>query len=216
MARISGPEVPPLSGGKAKQIVIFLHGLGADGNDLISLSEVFAGVLPDCHFYSPNAPEPCDMAPFGYQWFSLRNWSMASMLDGVKRAVPVLNDFIDEKLALHGLDESSLALVGFSQGTMTGLFTALRRPKPIAGMLGFSGAMIAGETLKDEIKSRPEVMLVHGNMDMVVPFVALSDAEKWLKENNVPVEVHSCFGLGHGIDERGLELGKNFLKRVLK
>ena len=114
--------------------MILLHGLGADGNDLIGLAQYWASLLPTAEFLSPNAPFPCDMAPYGYQWFSAQDRSPAAVLAGVRAAAPFLDAFIDDALAKRGFDEADLALVGFSQGTMMSLFVGLRRSKPVAGM----------------------------------------------------------------------------------
>lgn len=212
---IAGPEVPPASGAKARQLVVFLHGYGADGNDLISLADELGDVLPEAHFISPNAFERCEMSAMGFQWFSLREWTMQALHTGVRRAEPVLNAFLDHQLERFGLEDKDLILIGFSQGTMTGLHTALRRPAPCRAIVGFSGALVAGSILKDEIKSRPPVCLIHGTADQVVPHNALLDASHWLSENDVPVESHSLEGLPHGIDGRGLSAAARFLQRHL-
>src|SRR5947208_8561128 len=122
---LSGPTRPPVAGGKPRQLVILLHGLGADGNDLIGLAPVLARLLPDAEFVSPNAPFPCDMAPYGYQWFSLQDRSPEAILGGVRASAPILDAFIDDLLAARGLEEKDLALVGFSQGTMMSLYVGL-------------------------------------------------------------------------------------------
>ena len=210
---LSGPEIKPASGKKAKQLVIFLHGLGADGNDLISLTDEFADTLPDAHFVSPNAPFPCDMAPYGYQWFSLMDRDHDRVLEGIKIAAPILNEFIDEKLSELGLTDKDCALIGFSQGTMTSLYVSTRRNKPCAGVLGYSGALFGADILKKEIKSRPPVCLVHGDDDMVVPFESLGHATQVLTLNGIDVEAHGRPGLGHGIDFEGIKIGKKFLKK---
>src|ERR1700760_4311120 len=145
MLTLSGPSRPPASGGPAKQLVILLHGLGADGNDLIGLAPYWAPLLPDAEFVSPNAPFPCDMAPYGYQWFSAQDRSPAAVLAGVRAAAPMLDTFIDESLAERGLGDADRALVGFSKGTMMSLFAGLRRAQPTAGILGFSGRLLAPE-----------------------------------------------------------------------
>jgi phospholipase/carboxylesterase len=169
---LSGPERAPAAGGKPKSLVILLHGLGSDGQDLISLAPFFAPSLPHAHFISPNAPAPCDMAPSGYQWFSLRDWSPQTMLKGAHEAAPILRHFIDAQLKRFGLEEDRLALIGFSQGTMMSLYASLRRPKPCAAVVGFSGALIG----EQGIVSKPPVCLIHGTDDMVVPFAAMSRA----------------------------------------
>lgn len=210
---IAGPEIPPASG-KVKQLVVFLHGYGADGNDLLSLSEELTDILPDAHFISPNAFERCEMSPLGFQWFSLQEWSMQSLYTGVRRAEPVLNAFLDHQLERLGLKDEDLILIGFSQGTMTALYTALRRANPCKAIVGFSGALIGGNLLKDEVKSRPPVCLIHGTEDQVVPHNALLDASHWLSENDVPVEAHSIEGLPHGIDGRALSAAVRFLDQL--
>lgn len=215
MIELDGPRLGPADGGPAKALVVMLHGVGADGNDLIGLAPVWAPSLPGVAFVSPNAPEPCDMAPYGYQWFTLQDRRPAAMLAGVQAAAPVLNAFLDRELERLGLGPERLALVGFSQGTMTALYTAPRRPSAIAGVLGYSGALLGSETLTAEATAKPPVMLVHGTADPIVPFGAMTAAEQALRGAGLPVETHARPGLAHGIDEDGLRLGVGFLKRVL-
>jgi phospholipase/carboxylesterase len=216
LPKLDGPVQKPLSGGKPKKIVVLLHGVGADGNDLIGLAPVWARLLPNAEFVSPNAPFPCDMAPYGYQWFSLQDRSPEAILAGVRATAPILDGFIDDLLLARGLDEKDLALVGFSQGTMMSLYTGLRRERAVAGILGFSGALVGPEALPAEIRSRPRVQLVHGDADPIVPYQALAMAERSLKAAGVPVETLTCPDLEHGIDETGLRAGATFLKDVLR
>jgi phospholipase/carboxylesterase len=215
MPRLSGPSRPPASGGKPRRLVILLHGLGADGNDLIGLAPYWARLLPDAEFLSPNAPFPCDMAPYGYQWFSSQDRSPEAVLGGVRAAAPILDAFIDEALEQRGLGSGELALVGFSQGTMMSLFVGLRRAEPVAGIVGFSGRLLAPELLASELRSRPPILLVHGTEDPLVPYSSLAAAETTLKAAGVPVETVTSFGIGHSIDDQGLRRGGEFLKKVL-
>ena len=120
-------------------------------------------LMPDVVFYAPNAPQPCEGNPFGYQWFPVSRLDPALALAGVRGAAADVDAFLDEKMAEHGLDESKTALVGFSQGTMMALHVGLRRAKPLAGIVGFSGMLAGPDVLKDEIKSRPPVLLTHGD-----------------------------------------------------
>ena len=212
---LDGPRVEPADGGTPRALVILLHGLGADGNDLIGLAPHLAPVLPGARFISPNAPEPCDMAPFGRQWFSLQDRDPRAMAAGVASVAPILNAFIDAELESAGLTPDKLALVGFSQGTMTSLHVAPRRPAPIAGVLGYSGAVLDGGTLGIETVSTPPVCLIHGTADEVVPFQAMAAAESALQTVGMHVDSHARPGLGHGIDGEGLAVGAAFLQRIL-
>jgi len=210
IVELHGPTQEPASGGPAKQLVILCHGVGADGNDLIGLAPYFARVLPDAKFMAPNAPYQFDMAPFGYQWFSIMDPD-ADRLPGVLSAAPILEAFIDAQLAAHGLNESELALVGFSQGTMMSLHVGLRREKQLAGIAGYSGRLIASHLLADEIKSKPPILLMHGDADDVVPFESLAEAVTALEGAGLTVQHESRPGLGHGLDDRCIMLGMAFL-----
>jgi len=211
---LQGAEFKPTSG-KVRHIVLLLHGLGADGDDLIGLAPMLAASLPDTYFYAPNAPYPCDMAPYGYQWFSLQSRNHDLLEAGVRGVMPILNDMIDALLKRFKLADKDLAIVGFSQGTMTGLYTALRRTQAIAGMVGFSGALLGADTLAREIKSHPPLCLIHGEEDMVVPFVAMTLASEVLGKMQLPLETHARPGLGHGIDPEGIALALPFLRKCL-
>jgi len=206
--------LPPKSG-KTKSLVVLLHGVGADGNDLLGLAPYWAPALPDTEFVSPHAPFPFDMAPTGRQWFSLQDRTPATVLTGIQTAAPILDHFLDELLVARGLDESRLALVGFSQGTMMSLYCGLRRAKPLACIVGYSGALAGAALLAKEIRSRPPVLLVHGEDDPVVPFTSLDAAVKTLAANGVNVESLARPGLGHSIDEEGLKRGGEFLTAAL-
>jgi len=199
-------------GAAPKRLVVLLHGLGADGNDLFGIVPALARALPETAFFAPDAPYPCDMGPYGRQWFSLQTRTMAAVEAGVRGAAAVLDGFIEETLKSLGLDESNLALVGFSQGTMMALYVGLRRAKAMAGILGYSGRLV-GEG--GEIRSKPPVLLVHGTLDQVVPPESLPEAAAALEARGVPVEVLVRPGLGHAIDEEGLRAGRDFLARVL-
>lgn len=211
---LSGPTYSPASGNPPKQLVILCHGLGSDGQDLIALAPYFSKVLPDAMFIAPNAPEPCDMAPMGYQWFSLAEATGETRLKGTQAAAPILNAFIDRQLEFYGLDDSQLALVGFSQGTMMSLFVALRREKPMAGVIGYSGALIGDELLMSEVTSRPPVLLMHGAMDDIVPPESLDHAVKALAMAGVTVTSEMRPDLGHSLDDRGILVGMDFLAHV--
>ena len=212
--QLSGPSLTPKSGGPAKQLVILLHGIGADGNDLIGLAPFYQVVLPDTLFVAPNAPLPFDMAPFGYQWFSIQDMQARTRLNGVRQAAPALDAFIDAELARLGLGEDRLALIGFSQGAMMALHVGLRREKALAGIISHSGILVGESLLAGELRSRPPVLLTHGAFDEVLPVQALPVAEGTLRAASVPVEAHVMPGLGHGIDEATIRLDIGFLSKA--
>jgi len=216
MSKIEGPSHGPHSGGKPKQLIVLLHGYGADGNDLIGLAPVLAPLMPDAVFHAPNAPYPCEGNPMGFQWFGINRLDPASRLAGTRAAAPFVDTFLDETLAKYDLDESKTALVGFSQGTMMALHVGLRRARQVAGIVGFSGAMAGGDVLKDEIKVRPPVLLVHGDADPMLPHQLTEEAAVALQRNGVEVAVHIAAGVGHGIDQTGLSHAARFLLKVLK
>ena len=209
--KLAGPEAGPASGGAPDSLVVLVHGYGADGNDLIGLAPHFAQALPDAAFVSPHAPYPCEMAPFGRQWFNVWNEDPVSRLDEIRHAAAILDGFIDERCAAIGIAEDRLALLGFSQGTMMSLFVAPRRAVPCAGVLGYSGRLEGADLLAAETVSRPPVVLVHGDSDELLPLHRLQHAEAALAENGFDVAAHVRPGLGHGIDEAGIEIGRRFL-----
>jgi len=205
----------PKSGNKPTSMVILLHGLGANGMDLIGLARYWDQILPDTVFVSPDAPFPCDMAPVGYQWFSLQEWTPESILKVVEQATPILNDYIDKMLDHYGLSDDRLALVGFSQGTMMSLYAGPRRKNRIAGILGYSGALVGAETLGDAAVHKMPVHLVHGDVDMVVPVSAYRMAKDSLESHGFTVTGGITRGLAHGIDDDGIEAGAAFLQKIL-
>lgn len=205
----------PKSGQPPKSMVVLLHGLGANGQDLIDLARYWEHDLPDTVFVSPDAPFPCDMAPMGYQWFSLQSWSPQSILEGVENATPFLNDFVGRMAEHYGIDDSKIALMGFSQGCMMSLYAGPRRKNKIAGVLGYSGALVGAESLNAAGVHKIPIHLIHGDMDMVVPVMAYYDAKTKLESAGFEVSGGITRGLPHSIDEEGIRSGGAFLKRVL-
>ena len=216
-AVIDGPRLAPRSR-QARQLVVFLHGYGADGNDLIEIGRAWQQAMPDAAFVSPHAPEPCAGAPTGRQWFALTFRDPDERWRGVNAAAPLLNQFLDAELARRKLPASALALVGFSQGTMMALHVGLRRPTPPAAIVGYSGLFVLPndaepEVVAGEIKARPPVLLIHGDRDDLIPVQALFHATQALAALEVPTEWHISPGIGHGIDQEGLRHGGEFLAR---
>jgi phospholipase/carboxylesterase len=213
MAELDGPRWGPASGAAPKQLVVLCHGLGADGYDLIDLAPTWARALPDAAFVAPDAPDPCDLGPTGRQWWSVADRSPPVVEAGVRRAATFLNPFLDAELARLALAADAYALMGFSQGAMTALFTGLRRAAAPRAILAFSGALIAPESLAAELTHRPPVLLVHGEADDVVPVDRSHAAEAALRAAGVPVEATYVPRLGHGIDDTGLAMGALALQR---
>lgn len=215
MADLDGPRLEPRSG-QARQLVVFLHGYGADGNDLIDIGRAWQGLLPDAAFISPHAPRPCGQAPMGREWFPLTFRDPDERWTGVNAAAPQLNTFLDAELKRRNLPNSALALVGFSQGTMMALHTGLRRAESPAAIVGYSGMLVVPEQIDadkfaGEIVNRPPVLLVHGDQDQLIPVQALMHAAQGLAALDVPVEWHISPGVAHGIDQEGLRQGGEFL-----
>jgi phospholipase/carboxylesterase len=213
--QIDGPRQQPAGGRPAKQLVVLLHGLGADGNDLIQLAPMLARAFPEAAFVSPHAHQDCDVAPMGLQWFSFKGETDQVMIEGAEQAAPVVDAFLDSELASHGLTADKLAVLGFSQGGMMALHCGLRRAQPPACLIGFSTLLPGPQKLDAAIRSKPPVLLTHGDQDQIIPPHAMPQTEAALKAAGVPVENESRPGLGHGIDERCLELATDFLRRHL-
>ena len=214
-APIDGPRLPARSR-QPRQLVVFLHGYGADGHDLIEIARQWQPWLPDAEFIAPHAPDRCTQAPTGRQWFPLTFRDPGERWRGVVAARPTLDGFLDQELSRLGLDESKLALVGFSQGTMMALHTGLRRARRPAGILGYSGLLVAPdqpEGTDDLPCQKPPVLLVHGDADQVIPLEALFQSANALGEAAIPCQWHLSLGVGHGIDPAGLRHGGLFLAR---
>jgi phospholipase/carboxylesterase len=200
---------------QAGALVVFLHGYGADGADLLGLADVLAPHLPGVAFAAPDAPEPCRGNPFGRQWFPipwLDGSSEAAAAAGLAAAAADLNAFLDARLAEEGLSPDRLALVGFSQGAMMALEVAPRRAAAVAGVVAISGRLLAPERLAAEVVVRPPVLLIHGDADEVVPFASMGQAGRALDAAGFEVHGHVMRGTGHGIAPDGLGAALGFLR----
>ena len=212
---LDGPRYGPTAGGTPTQLIMLLHGVGADGRDLIEMAPHLGQIFPNAAFVAPNAPNRYDQGLSGYQWISSGIRVEAEVIAAVQESAAILNTFIDKELQDHGIGPDKLALVGFSQGTMMSLYTAPRRAQPIAGVLGYSGRLVGGDHLAAETVSRPPIFLAHGEMDPVVPVESMDVAERILSESGFSVQTLRCPNLGHSIDEDGLVQGTQFLRTVL-
>ncbi|MFV0293621.1 MAG: alpha/beta hydrolase [Paracoccus sp. (in: a-proteobacteria)] len=201
--------------GNASRIVVFLHGYGADGADLLSLSDVLGPYLPDTAFYAPDAPERCAGNPFGRQWFPIP-WMDGSTQeqarDSMAQSAGDIDTFLDKVIADEGITSRELAIIGFSQGTMMALHVLPRRADPVAAIIGFSGRLLDPARLRTEVQSRPPVLLLHGDADPVVPFADLDKAVTALKGTEFNVQHFVMEGTGHGISQDGLQAALLFLQ----
>ena len=204
--------------GKATSLLVFLHGYGADGKDLLGLADPLAPHLPDTAFRAPDAPEKCVGNPMGYQWFPIP-WIDGSSEEeartGAAAAAQDLNAYLDAVLAEEGLSADRMVLFGFSQGTMMALHVAPRRAEQVAAVVGFSGRLMDPEHLADEVVSRPPILLIHGDQDEVVPPESLPEAGNALSAAGFEVFAHVMKGTGHGIAPDGLSVALAFIRERL-
>ena len=192
-------------------LVILLHGIGADAFDLIPLAKYWALTLKKTKFYSLHAPYPCRLTSFGKQWFNLEDRDQTRILKEIELVKPMIITFLKKKLKDYNLQYKDLILVGFSQGTMVALNLTLTMKEEVKGVLGYSGGVILTKSGKIEIISKPNICLVHGKNDEVVPKKMMETTKIILKDNNIDVDTHLIENLGHSIDQKGLEIGQNFL-----
>lgn len=208
----------PVSG-TTRSVVVFLHGYGANGADLLGLADPLGEHLPDTLFVAPDAPETIPGMPFGFQWFPIP-WIDGSSEEEAERSMQAamedLNAFLDALMVDEDVLPEQVVLFGFSQGTMMSLHVAPRREDPVAGIVAFSGRLLSPETLKDEVASRMPVLLVHGDQDDMVPVQSLPEAAEGLQQAGfVDVYAHVMKGTGHGIAPDGLSVALAFMRDKL-
>ena len=216
MTKLSGPMLPPASGGVPRQAVVLLHGYGSDGNDLIGLAPHWQALLPDAVFVAPNAPEPCRQLAHGFQWFdiSFDGDRLAKRQVGVVAARPVLLEFLEDLWSQANIAPENTILAGFSQGAMMALHTGLSLEKPLMGIIAFSGAFLPPDTFGRALLAKSPVCLVHGDRDAVVDPQHSADADVTLRLAGYDVSYHVSPGAGHGIAPDGLAFAGRFIARV--
>ena len=203
-----------------KYLVIFLHGYGSNGENLISLAREFEYVLPDAHYISPNAIEAWEGGfPDSYQWFSLYRGidrkALVEIAHNIKDANKILNDFINAQLQRFNLKAENLFIAGFSQGGMMAMYQGLAMKEKPAGIISFSGRIVLPEMVGDVSNSKPEICLIHGEKDSVLPFECFIEAKNILTEQEVVHESHSFANLDHTIDIHGIRVAQAFIKKQI-
>ncbi|MFT6674752.1 MAG: phospholipase/carboxylesterase [Sulfitobacter sp.] len=219
MTRILNAARRAATSGETRSIVVFLHGYGANGEDLLGLADPLSEHLPDTLFVAPDAPEACAGAPMGYQWFPIP-WIDGSSEEeserGMMQAVADLNAFLDALMVDEDVLPEQVVLFGFSQGSMMALHVAPRREDEMAGIVAFSGRLLSPESLADEARVKPPVLLVHGDQDDVVPPQSLPQAAEALQQAGwQDVYAHIMKGTGHGIAPDGLSVALAFMRDKL-
>ncbi len=208
-----GPIIEPKLG-RASHLVVMLHGIGADGENLLPLYKDFIDILPNACFAAPNAPqkyhvEDAFIGEVGYQWFPLWGKTLPELIEGADVASKSLVEYINHMLDKLDLDYSKLILVGFSQGCLMAVHSSLMLPEKCLAVIGFSGAIIS----EAHAISKPDICLIHGEDDEVVPFQQTVFAERKLKAISIHVETHLLDNLGHWIESRGINIAKEFLRK---
>lgn len=214
MLKLNGLEFKNSTNNPPKQLIIMLHGYGSNGENMIDLAGSFSSTLPDAYFIAPNAPADHEHGYGGYQWFSLISRDENFILEGINYASNILNNYIDEQLARFNLIDNQLILIGFSQGAMLAIYAALRRMSKIAGVISYSGSVIGDKFLSNEIKSKPSILMIHGDNDDVVSPISLDLGIKTLRENQIPVKGLMCKGLAHSINLEGIKEAITFFKEI--
>lgn len=206
------PEIKPLKV-PAEKLIVFLHGVGSDGNDLISLAPFMQKSLPSYHFISPHGIEKYDMAPFGHQWFSLADRSAPIIIEQAKKNAPIVAKIIEEKQKQLGLTNKDTFIFGFSQGTMIGVYLTLTSEVSYAGMIGFSGRLIPPAAVKNTMTP---FCLVHGKEDSVVDYREIEKLAGYLEQNNIEHQKLIIPNLDHSIDAKGMDFAIQFIKKYNK
>ncbi|MDB2369182.1 alpha/beta fold hydrolase [Octadecabacter sp.] len=219
MTRVLNSQRRDAASGEMRSAVVFLHGYGANGADLMGLADPLAEHLPDTAFFAPDAPEDCAGAPMGFQWFPIP-WidgsSEEESMDGLARAAADLNAYLDGIMVDEDLLPEQVMVLGFSQGTMMSLHVLPRREDAVAGLVAFSGRLLQPEALKDEAECKPPVLLIHGDEDDVVPVQSLPEAAQALQDAGwKEVYAHIQKGTGHGIAPDGLQIALAFMRERL-
>jgi len=211
--RLSAISLPPASGGPPRQVVLALHGYGADGSQFVPVLRRWAAYLPEAELVALHGPAPCGLQPQGREWFELTNLP-AALLARARATAPLVEAFIAEILAARGLGAERLALAGFSQGAVVSLYLGPRRRPPIGAVVSFAGVLVGADDL-GEFGARPRVLLVQGTLDRMVRIQSMYAAQAALRDRGAHVECLIREGRQHEIDEPGIEGAGGFLRQAL-
>ena len=214
LSNLRSYEIQPQSG-QAQSCVIFLHGYGANGQDLIGIANEWKTALPDTVFVSPDAPQPCEMGGGGRQWFSLAEYSIPAMEREIQTAWPKLDEYLADVSNHYAVPLDKIILCGFSQGTMMALYALPRTKQSLGGVLGYSGRLLDEDAFNQQNNNKTPIHLIHGEADQVVPLVSWNHAVDVLKSNGYTVDGHTTPNLPHGIDAKGIQEGLKFVQSVV-
>ena len=208
-----------LTANNPKYLVILLHGYGANGENLLSLSNEFKDLVPDGNFISPNAVEDWEGGfPNCYQWFSLyadvERRPFEQTVQNIKESNLKLSDFISAQLKRFNLTYDKLILAGFSQGAMMSIYQGLTKDVVPAGIISFSGRVILPEMIGDQIISKPKICLIHGEKDSVVPFDHFVQGKEILSKYGIEHQSFSFPNLDHSIDINAVRAAQQFIKSL--
>ena len=205
--------IKPEEGTEIKNAIVLLHGYGGDGKDISMLTLNWKRHLPNTIFICPNGHEKCAINPSGYQWFDLTKEDQSYILEESIKAENVIKKFIEEVKTEYNLSNQQICLSGFSQGCMMSLNVGLTSNEKFLCIVGFSGKIIDQINLKDRIKNSTDTLLIHGDVDQIVPSTHLLEAKDFLIRNNIQVETLLIKNCDHHIP---IEASSTALNYILK
>ena len=201
---------------KIKNAIILLHGYGGDGKDISTLSLNWKRHLPNTVFICPNGHEPCSINPSGYQWFDLTNDNPDYILEQSLKGEKILNQFINEVKEKFSLQNNRICLAGFSQGCMMSINLGLTSETEYNCIIGFSGKIINPKDLEIRKKNSTQTLLIHGELDQVVPPNSLLEAKDFFIRNNISIDTHLIKNCDHHIPIESSSIALNYILKKIK
>ena len=195
-----------------KNIIVLLHGYGGDGKDISMLSLNWKRFLPNTIFLCPDGHEKCAINPNGFQWFDLTKEDPKYILDESKKAESIIYQFIEEVKNKYGVENSKICLSGFSQGCMLSINLGLTSNENFNCIVGFSGKIINKEDLLKRKKSNTKMLLIHGDLDTIVPTYNMLEAKDFLIRNNIDIETKIIKNCEHHIPVEASSVALNYIK----